>query len=226
MEETPTSARRRTIMMHNRTDRNMQRLARLSLLILLAIVLAPFSSTGVAQDGDSDQDEQEMKRLARKMKGEVEDDTMSRVIELMGESEERLGDRFDSGDQTQAVQRRIIKELISAISQARQGLRRQKSRQSQKGDQRKEGQTPDSDAAQEGDGQSTKKNESDATGGGGDKVEAVKPGSLYGRKRQWGNLPPRDREEIMQSLNEDSHEKYEVQIKRYYEALAEPQGAE
>lgn len=226
MEEKPTSSGRRKFMMHNRTDRNMQSFARLSLLILLAIVLAPFSSAGVAQDGDADQDEQEKKRLVRKMKGEVEDDTMSRVIVLMGESEERLGDRFDSGDQTQAVQRRIIKELISAISQARQGLRRLRSRQSQKGDQRREGQTSDSEAAREGDGQSTKKDESDATGGGGDKVEAVKPGSLYGRKRQWGNLPPRDREEIMQSLNEDSHEKYEEQIKRYYEALAEPQGAE
>ena len=57
---------------------------------------------------------------------------------------------------------------------------------------------------------------------GGGKVEVGLRGALREARRQWGHLPPRDRDEILQAADEDIHDKYREQIERYYELLADP----
>ena len=45
-------------------------------------------------------------------------------------------------------------------------------------------------------------------------------GLLQELRRQWGNLPPRAREEILQGATEEMHDAFREQIFKYYEALS------
>lgn len=173
-------------------------------------------------DQPGEQEDQSKERLIRKIKGDEDDDVMVRIIQRMDEVRRRLADLFDVGAQTQRIQQDILKELDLAIKQARQNMRRITVSGEQQGDKRKQGQASDATDAQDQTDASDQAHGQDAADGG-DEIEAAGPGALREHKRQWGHLPPRDRDEILQGVNEDVQEKYREQIDRYYEALAQPE---
>lgn len=168
--------------------------------------------------GGADMDDESRQRLIRKTQGDEADDVMGQILQRMQEAQQRLVQMLDPGEQTQGLQQKILEDLDLAIKQAQQNLRMKQAPQPSKSDPRDEGQAPDAeDMSAEAAGDPARGQ------AGEDEVEAIKPGELRERQRQWGNLPPRDRREMMQRADDESNPKYEEQIERYYEALAEPE---
>ena len=53
-------------------------------------------------------------------------------------------------------------------------------------------------------------------------ADATAPGGdLDARRRAWGHLPMRERDEILQGLSDQYLQRYRVWIERYYKALQE-----
>ncbi len=148
---------------------------------------------------------------------------MARIIHYMDQASERLGNTFDTGAGTQQIHRRILKELELAIRQAKQNMRVSRSSAQQKGEKRPEGETSDGSRGNQDRTGAGSEDADGASSGPGDGVELGKNGALRERRRQWGHLPTRDRDEIIQGFNEEVHDKYRRQIERYYEALADPE---
>ncbi len=176
---------------------------------------------GFGQEGGSDSDDDSRTRLIRKSRGES-DDVMSRVIDYMDQAGRRLSETFDAGSDTRKIQRQIIKELDLAIRQAKQNMRASRSSSQQKGDRRQEGKTSDEADADAAQGNSDAADSASAWPGGRDS-EIAKNGALRETRRTWGHLPPRDRDAILQSVDEEIHDKYRQQIERYYETLSDPE---
>lgn len=205
---------------------NEPALHRCPLRLGLAATVVLFAAASFAQtipkpsDGDSKTDDESRRRLIRKTQGADEDDVMIQAMRHMQDAQQRLADLLDPGADTQAIQQKILEDLDVAIKQAQQNLRMKKLPAPSKSDPRKEGETSDTD-----DGHAQEGGADPAAGqpGEADDVEAVKPGELRERQRQWGNLPPRDREELRQGVEDEFNEKYEDLIERYYESLAKPE---
>ncbi len=183
---------------------------------------APLS--GWTQEGGSE--DESKRRLIRKTKGQDDGDVMSRVIDHMARAGERLADAFDPGDATQQIQKQAVRDLDLAIKQAKQNMRASRSASSQNREKRGEGQTSDdaegNDEGNDAEGQSDSGEEGSA-GLGGDIEVGKDAGTLSERRRHWGHLPPRDRDQMIQRGDDEYHEKYRRQIERYYETLADPE---
>ncbi len=177
----------------------------------------------VAQEQKPQDDDESKKRLIRKTRGKSADDVMVRIIDGMTRAGQRLGESFDAGDATQQLQRQILKDLDVAIRQAQRNMRVRRSSASGQGERRTEGATTDQQPDKGAQGKSgDEPSDSDTAGSGGGKVEVGLRGTLREARRQWGHLPPRDRDEILQAVDEDIQDKYREQIERYYELLADP----
>ena len=186
--------------------------------LLFAVPLAVMAQEKKPQD-----DDESKRRLIRKARGESADDVMVRIIDGMARAGRRLGESFDAGDATQQLQRQILKDLDVAIRQAQRNMRVRRSSAEGQGERRTEGATTDQPPDKGAQGKSgDEPSDSDTSGAGGGKVEVGLRGALREARRQWGHLPPRDRDQILQAVDEDIHDKYREQIERYYELLADP----
>jgi len=176
------------------------------------------------QKGDAALDDLGQK-LVRKAIDESEEDVMSVMIRLMGESARRLELDFDCGEETQAVQRRVLEELDSAIKEAAARTRRNKSQDaSSSSDKRRKSsdQQPGGQAAKENEGEKGQATAEGTSESATQLTEAAKAGGdLKESRRAWGNLPPRERDEVIQGADENSLERYRQWIERYYRALQE-----
>ncbi|MCG3137920.1 MAG: hypothetical protein HJJLKODD_01775 [Phycisphaerae bacterium] len=194
------------------------------LVILLlggwVVAAQPVSTTQPTSQPAVIDDDESRARLLRKLQGEEEGDVMTQLMRRMAEVTQRLDQQFDPGLTTQELQEKIISDLDLAIQQARKNLRRQKN-SPQQSDSRTEGQTDQSnDQSTDQPGSSDSATQTGAAPG-----ESLEPGSsgeLRERRRQWGNLPERDREELLQGFTDDVQERFREQIRRYYEALSRP----
>lgn len=154
---------------------------------------------------------------------------MSRVLQFMEVSRQQLAEKFNPGRVTQVVQKQILFDLDAAIEQAKKNQGQggkggesdndpQSKRESGKGEQPQQtsGQNQQS-GQQEGSPGNT------PTGMAGRSNGAVPPGQLIGDKvehrREWGGLPARDREEVLQAGSDQPLEKFREMIDRYYSAL-------
>ncbi|MCP4247470.1 MAG: hypothetical protein GY778_10520, partial [bacterium] len=70
-------------------------------------------------------------------------------------------------------------------------------------------------------GQAGSKAADQADGSKGLPVKAAATGRFREFRRGWGNLPARDRDEVLQGIDEDVLEKYRHLIERYFRTLAE-----
>lgn len=180
---------------------------------------------GDEKKADAKQDDL-AEKLIKQATGQSEDDVMKRIMDLMNDTGTRLSETADGGDGTQSMQRDIIKELDTAIEQA---LAQRRPKKNPKGgesspDKRNlpepgkpqgEAQAAGSEAAQPG-------AEPGATANAGANEQRAKLlGELLESRRSWGNLPDRDREEIIQGAQEEIVERYRPMIERYYQSLAE-----
>jgi hypothetical protein len=150
-------------------------------------------------------------RKHRKKEAQNEDQNspLGQIIKEMREVEERLS-KPDSGEDTQARQKRIVKQIETLIQQMKQSgsseamvLRRVRQDGQKPGNQ--SGQTPG------------------ATGGGAPPMKPAKPSNrhaLTGGKDIWGHLPPELRQEMENSFKEDALPSKEDLIRRYYLSVA------
>lgn len=184
------------------------------LLLAGAVVLAPPA-------------DKEKEDLADKLvKGEqaAPGDVAELVVQWMGEVDDRLSSDFDPGRETQAQQAKILDALDDLIKSARpskskggggqddgQNDRRQNPKDAQRAeDQSKNKGRPGGDVA--GETEASKVTPADAE---------VEGGRFRESRRGWGHLPSRDREEVLQGIQDEVVERYRQMIDDYYRALAE-----
>lgn len=160
--------------------------------------------------------------LARKLIHGADDESegvMGEIMALMDRSADRVGRDFDTGPSTRLVQQSILDKLDEAISSARKKKSKSQSTPQSTGEAR-ENQPPS---------KGEQSQPQDAAAQQGEEVGAIKgeaaeaQGSQPPReiRRSWGNLPFRDRDEILQGIDEDSVERFRELIEEYYRALAE-----
>lgn len=165
-------------------------------------------------------------RLIRKAVTDEDEGIMDIMIRLMDESAQRLEIQFDSGEQTQDVQNRILRQLDEAIQQAA-SMTRQKSRSSKPSQgERRSSARPEQ---QQGKDRSARRNDRAAADNPSESTEKGSPapvrdaegGELREARRTWGHLPQRERDEVIQGVNEKHLERFRAWIERYYQALQE-----
>jgi len=172
------------------------------------------------------------KELTRRLKeaaaGKAAEHVLAKTLRFMRMSRDMLRDQFDPGETTQAIQKEIVLSLDETIEQARRNMssgsssattrpsdRRPKGR---RGNSKKQAKDGASAKPKPGEGGNPQKN----TRAAGKAARAGKlGGDLRETGREWGNLPPRDRQEVVQGLGEDVLLKYREIIEKYYRALAE-----
>ncbi len=163
-------------------------------------------------------------RLVRKAINDADEGIMAGLIRMMDEVSGRLDLEFDTGEQTQAIQKQIMEKLDEAIKQAAQQKGSGKRQKRQQSDKRKKKDAPDKQSGkrsgQQQEGSSDGKSQEAASG----KADAVMPGGGDGEgdaRRAWGHLPERERDEVIQGVDEEFLEAYRMWIERYYRALQE-----
>lgn len=164
------------------------------------------------------------KRLIRRSINDSDEDLMDAVIRSMDGSARRLEIEFDTGVQTQVLQRRIIEGLDDAIKVAAQRRRRGLRGTSSTSDKRR---MPKSRQRRSDKTQSASDAKTDSAVAGASEAERAaaqresKGGRLRELRRTWGHLPMRQREELIQGITESFLERYREWIERYYRALQE-----
>lgn len=164
-------------------------------------------------------------RLLRKTATGAEEDVMDALIRLMDRSAHNLDIAFDAGPKTQDVQRQIMERLDEAIKVAAAQRRPTRSKpKNADGDKRKRGKPKKSSQKSAAAEQGKKQGSPDSKEGSqvGSPIEGQTNGTgLSDRRRAWGHLPERERDEILQGLGDRYLERYRVWIERYYKALQE-----
>jgi len=174
-------------------------------------------------------DDELIRRMLDRAAGEGDDEeVLQRVMRLMEASRLRLAAQFDPGEQTQRVQRRILDDLDEAIKRSgkRRGRPQQKQQQKKSADRRSRGQRQ-----QQQQQQKQNKAASDQRKRAGDEAPVGRGEAENGkvtrtpveRGRQWGNLPARDRDAVLQGIKDDYLPKFKEMIERYYKALGRPE---
>lgn len=188
--------------------------------LLLGVGAARVAAQDVPTTGPTDDDERN--ELIDRLRGEsAGDGVMTRVLRNMQRSQERLTIRFDPGDETQRIQAQILDDLDEAIRTARK-MQSSGRRSVQRSEARKAGKRLDPGSTAD-----NRRNQQNATGEEGAPItgSVTEPrlgGRLEETARGWGHLPERDREAVIQSMNETFRQQYQDSIRRYYESLAEP----
>ncbi|MBE7457545.1 MAG: hypothetical protein KJ057_02630 [Phycisphaerae bacterium] len=183
----------------------------------LLIVVAPV--TGAVQE-----EEELARKLVRQTTGEGEDDLMTKIMRMMSEGARRLEVTFDAGAETQALQKEIIKELDNAIAVAAQNTKRKPQSNASRSDRRTASRPRSDGSRQPGAEQrsaeaSSEPGQDATTAPGGDGVERDRDVELKERRRAWGNLPQRDRDEVIEGMNEAVLPRFREWVERYYRSL-------
>jgi hypothetical protein len=154
----------------------------------------------------------------------AEDDPLGYISQEMRLAEELIPQR-GKRNHTEAVQHRILEDLGRLIEQAQRQRAQQQSsngKQQQQTAKRRPVQQPKSSAGQKP-GQTSSKPAADSTDRLGQAERAQPDPELFKGllKDSWGNLPEREREQMMQMSPERFLPQYELLIERYYRRLSE-----
>lgn len=199
--------------------------------VLIAGTILIGTGAAVAQQQPrADDTKERSKELGEKLIRTVgsggEEDLMQAIMRRMDESARRIGLDFDAGEDTQLVQETITKQLDEAIKIAASQRRRiSRSEQPQRSDKRR---SADHRKNTTGKGTATVSGDDTTTtsDAGSSPTEQSQSGQdLKESRRAWGNLPRREREEIIQGAGEHSLDRFREWIDRYYRALQESRDA-
>jgi hypothetical protein len=142
----------------------------------------------------------------------------------MGEVDERLTLEFDPGEKTQGQQAKILEALDDLIKSAKPSKSSsgggQDDGESDRRGNPKDGTSPEDQSGKNvkpGGNVSGETTETQATPADAE----VEGGRFRESRRGWGHLPSRDREEVLQGIQDDVVERYRQMIDEYYRALAE-----
>ncbi len=164
-------------------------------------------------------------RLIRKASTDGDEGVMDGLVRLMDESAERLELQFDPGKRTQEVQSRILTELDEAIQMAsKKTAPKSRSSKPSRGDRRSSGRSdaPPAKDPSKDEGTPSPRGEPGESARKGS-AASVDPegGALREVRRSWGHLPERERDEVIQGINEAYIERFKIWIEKYYQALQE-----
>lgn len=189
----------------------------------------------------SDAAEREQKRrLERSLDEASLQDLAQRALEGMRAASARLTDQSDAGLGTQRLQEDVVKSLERLLEEAqKQQKKQQSSRSSSSSSSRsqKKGQSGEPQDPNERNGQQRRPNRSDKNGqqqpsgaasgeaeaeaGVRDTDEVAQGGELSESRVEWGQLPERIRELVLQGRRDRVSTIYERLTREYYRRLAE-----
>ena len=172
-------------------------------------------------------------------------DRLERAIAGMRSAQNRISAADTSGE-TQKIQGQVVKDLQDILALLKKQQNRQQSQsqnkrrdQNQQQSERQKMQKDQTDPQNSGSRNSGSQKNSDASGdprdarrNGGksadsqERTDPARAAAELARRTQmikdvWGHLPPHVREAMLNSVSEKYLPKYEVLVKKYYEALAE-----
>ena len=153
------------------------------------------------------------------------EDPMVAMMRDMTEIAQKLQVDFDPGEQTQAQQRQVSARLDEAIKAAAARRRAQSQPDpKQMADKRKmpamkKPEPRPAEKKQAGEGQAKSTADKSSTEATAAKQDAKT--DLPNARRPWGNLPQRDRDEVLQGAEEESLERFRPWIDQYFRALQE-----
>ena len=163
-------------------------------------------------------------KLMRKALNDSDEDLMDGIMRLMGDVARKLQINFDPGDQTQTVQREISGKLDEAIKVAASRRRMRTVNPPPQGpDKRKlpsAAKRPEPSRSRK-QGEVAESSSSEAPSAGTEVKTPTPGGELRDARRGWGNLPQRERDEVIQGVDEEFLERYRMWIERYYRSLQE-----
>jgi hypothetical protein len=156
-------------------------------------------------------------------------DDVKMVGQRMGRSRQRLALDHDPGKTTQAIQDRILQNLDNLIQLARQQQAQAQAR-GQRGQRPQQGQQPRPDTGVRPDNQGRQPGQpnpnrgqnpaqSERLGGAGDN-NADTSRDIMEKASEWGGLTERERQAIIQGMNEKIIEKYRKLTDDYYEMIS------
>jgi hypothetical protein len=152
---------------------------------------------------------------------EVGGDNFQKAIFDMKEAASRLEEASDPGLNTQRAQQRAIARLDQLISELVKQQQSQSKSKAQKQDtgqqqnqsaQQQQGQAQDSAQQAMQDSQATQ---------GAPKTGNLAEEPLAEKLAEWGNLPPRLRDQLLQGLEDNFSQLYRQMTERYYQRLGE-----
>jgi hypothetical protein len=162
-------------------------------------------------------------KLIRKAVRGEDEDIMSSILRLMAESAEKLEIEFDAGYSTQQIQEQVLAKLDEAIQASaartravtRSARPARSDKRTSRGVERSGGRPGPTPPGQD--------SECSAPPGGAPVSGSGEPpaGQFREPRRSWGQLPMREREEVLQGINEESLERYRAWIEKYFRALQE-----
>jgi hypothetical protein len=208
---------------------------------LLGVPNAPSASEGQSSDSAIDAAEREQaKRLQRSLDEASLQDLVQKALEGMRSASSRLTDQSDAGLGTQRIQEDVVKSLERLLEEAQkqqkkqQGSRSSSSSASRSQQQRKSGESQDPSERngqqrqpERSRAQGQQKSSSSASGdveaevGTRDTDEAAVGGELSESRVEWGQLPERVRELVLQGRRDRVSTIYERLTREYYRRLAE-----
>ena len=211
----------------NRTFQQAISVLRIGCVVLMAVVYAdPVGAAAPPSeppDADEQRDRDLSKRLIREATTGADVDIMSEVASLMSDARHRLVRDLDAGPRTQAVQQRVVRRLDDAIQMALQQRSRVRSPQTSEGERRELPERPGEEQAGKRDehGPGATDPGTSVDTGPNRESDGARRGSFRESRRGWGHLPARDRDELLQGIEEAFIERYRPQIEQYYRALTE-----
>lgn len=168
-------------------------------------------------------------RLIRKAVTETDEDLMDVILRLMSDSAKKMEIDFDPGESTRTLQKSIQEKIDEAIKVAASKQRMKRQSPSAQSDRRRmptakkeppKRQPPKQETlGGSRSASSTSSTENDSPGGAADATSDRT--DLRDPRRGWGNLPQRQREEMIQGAGEQYLERYRAWVERYYRALQE-----
>lgn len=190
--------------------------------------------TGVEPAADPALDEQ-ARRLKKSLEEASMDDLVTRAIDGMKSASDRLSSAKDAGIGTQRIQEDVVRTLDRLLEEAqRQQQQRSSSRSSSRSQssaqKQSEGDPQEQSGQQRGAPRSARgiQDEQVATQSAGDTAaererdEATgNPGELDEARIEWGRLPERVRELVLQGRRDRVSSMYERLTREYYRRLAE-----
>jgi hypothetical protein len=147
---------------------------------------------------------------------------LDEVVQRMDDSAQRLKGS-DPGAVTQETQRRIVMNLDSLIELVQQQQQQQQQSSSQskgQGQQRQQNQQGNPGQGPHQDGGNSAAQQSSIPGGGVQDAQSNGQ-DITERGKEWGNLPERDRDLIVNGAKEEPLPAYRDAVQRYYKALAD-----
>ncbi|MBT8486854.1 MAG: hypothetical protein KJO43_14840 [Phycisphaerae bacterium] len=178
-----------------------------------------------AETGDDTEDVADraaQEELERRLAEEQIGDAFTVAIEKMGAIAEQLDEQFDTGLGTQRLQEEVLEKLQFLLEQAKQQKSMNQSsssssssqssqRQQQPGKQPQSSPPPQQGEASTGDGQ----------GGSPSRRDGDLNRVLEESRTEWGALPARVRDMLLQGRKEKFSSLYEEMTREYYRRLAE-----